>query len=256
MIPIISQKNIRICFLIDYSMRMESSMTGDASHSWIKAENLHRGYAVGKKRIEVLHGISIDINRGEKVFLCGPSGAGKTTLMYILAALERPEQGKVWIDGKNLYAMSRREQARVRNEKMSYIFQNYHLMPELTALENVMVPAMISGRDRSDKARESLERVGLAKRIDHLPAELSGGEQQRVAIARALVNSPQIIFADEPTGNLDSRNGEQVMKMLLSLSAEDGATLVVVTHDEALAVNGDRKLVIKDGLISKDAVIV
>lgn len=230
-------------------------MAQSANLAWIKAENLHRGYSVGKKRIEVLHGIDLQIQRGEKVFLCGPSGAGKTTLMYILAGLEQPEQGKVWVDGQNLYALSRRQQARVRNKWMSYIFQNYYLMPELTALENVMVPAMISGKDSVDKARESLERVGLGNRIDHLPAELSGGEQQRVAIARALVNSPQVIFADEPTGNLDSRNGAQVMEMLLALSAEDGATLVVVTHDEALAENGDRKLVIKDGVISEDAVI-
>ena len=230
-------------------------MAQSANLAWIKAENLHRGYSVGKKRIEVLHGIDLQIQRGEKVFLCGPSGAGKTTLMYILAGLEQPEQGKVWVDGQNLYALSRRQQARVRNKWMSYIFQNYYLMPELTALENVMVPAMISGKDSVDKARESLERVGLGNRIDHLPAELSGGEQPRVAIARALVNSPQVIFADEPTGNLDSRNGAQVMEMLLALSAEDGATLVVVTHDEALAVNGDRKLVIKDGVISEDAVI-
>lgn len=236
-------------------MCMDNSMAQSANLAWIKAENLHRGYSVGKKRIEVLHGIDLQIQRGEKVFLCGPSGAGKTTLMYILAGLEQPEQGKVWVDGQNLYALSRRQQARVRNKWMSYIFQNYYLMPELTALENVMVPAMISGKDSVDKARESLERVGLGNRIDHLPAELSGGEQQRVAIARALVNSPQVIFADEPTGNLDSRNGAQVMEMLLALSAEDGATLVVVTHDEALAVNGDRKLVIKDGVISEDAVI-
>lgn len=236
-------------------MCMDNSMAQSANLAWIKAENLHRGYSVGKKRIEVLHGIDLQIQRGEKVFLCGPSGAGKTTLMYILAGLEQPEQGKVWVDGQNLYALSRRQQARVRNKWMSYIFQNYYLMPELTALENVMVPAMISGKDSLDKARESLERVGLGNRIDHLPAELSGGEQQRVAIARALVNSPQVIFADEPTGNLDSRNGAQVMEMLLALSAEDGATLVVVTHDEALAVNGDRKLVIKDGVISEDAVI-
>ncbi|MCP5536734.1 MAG: ABC transporter ATP-binding protein [Akkermansiaceae bacterium] len=225
------------------------------SPAWIKAENLHRGYSVGKKRVEVLHGIDLDIHRGEKVFLCGPSGAGKTTLMYILAGLEKPEQGSVWVDGANLYTMSRRQQAEVRNRKMAYIFQNYYLMPELTALENVMVPAMIGGRDLIAKAQESLERVGLAKRIDHLPAELSGGEQQRVAIARALVNSPQIIFADEPTGNLDSRNGSQVMDMLLSLADEDDATLVVVTHDEGLAVHGDRKLVIKDGIIGKDAVM-
>jgi predicted ABC-type transport system involved in lysophospholipase L1 biosynthesis ATPase subunit len=236
-------------------MCMDNSMAQSANLAWIKAENLHRGYSVGKKRIEVLHGIDLQIQRGEKVFLCGPSGAGKTTLMYILAGLEQPEQGKVWVDGQNLYALSRRQQARVRNKWMSYIFQNYYLMPELTALENVMVPAMISGKDSVDKARESLERVGLGNRIDHLPAELSGGEQQRVAIARALVNSPQVIFADEPTGNLDSRNGAQVMEMLLALSAEDGATLVVVTHDEALAENGDRKLVIKDGVISEDAVI-
>jgi predicted ABC-type transport system involved in lysophospholipase L1 biosynthesis ATPase subunit len=234
---------------------MDNSMAQSANLAWIKAENLHRGYSVGKKRIEVLHGIDLQIQRGEKVFLCGPSGAGKTTLMYILAGLEQPEQGKVWVDGQNLYALSRRQQARVRNKWMSYIFQNYYLMPELTALENVMVPAMISGKDSVDKARASLERVGLGNRIDHLPAELSGGEQQRVAIARALVNSPQVIFADEPTGNLDSRNGAQVMEMLLALSAEDGATLVVVTHDEALAENGDRKLVIKDGVISEDAVI-
>jgi len=234
---------------------MDNSMAQSANLAWIKAENQHRGYSVGQKRIEVLHGIDLQIQRGEKVFLCGPSGAGKTTLMYILAGLEQPEQGKVWVDGQNLYALSRRQQARVRNKWMSYIFQNYYLMPELTALENVMVPAMISGKDSVDKARESLERVGLGNRIDHLPAELSGGEQQRVAIARALVNSPQVIFADEPTGNLDSRNGAQVMEMLLALSAEDGATLVVVTHDEALAVNGDRKLVIKDGVISEDAVI-
>jgi len=150
-------------------------MAQSANLAWITAENLHRGYSVGKKRIEVLHGIDLQIQRGEKVFLCGPSGAGKTTLMYILAGLEQPEQGKVWVDGQNLYALSRRQQARVRNKWMSYIFQNYYLMPELTALENVMVPAMIGGKDSLDKARESLERVGLGNRIDHLPAELSGG---------------------------------------------------------------------------------
>ena len=235
---------------------MEKTLSEAANSAWIKAENLYRGYSVGKKRVEVLHGIDLDIHRGEKVFLCGPSGAGKTTLMYILAGLEKPEQGKVWVDGIDLYAMSRKQQASIRNQRMSYIFQNYYLMPELTALENVMVPAMIGGKDLTDKAMESLARVGLSQRTDHLPAELSGGEQQRVAIARALVNSPQIIFADEPTGNLDSRNGEQVMDTLLSLANEDGATLVVVTHDESLAANGDRKLVIKDGAISDDTVIV
>jgi len=139
---------------------------------------------------------------------------------------------------------------------MAYIFQNYYLMPELTALENVMMPAMIGGKDLSKKAQESLERVGLKGRMDHLPTELSGGEQQRVAIARALVNSPSIIFADEPTGNLDSRNGMLVMEMLLNLADEDGATLVVVTHDESLAIHGTRKLVIKDGRLFDDVAML
>lgn len=217
--------------------------------AWIKAENVHRGYSVGKKRIEVLHGIDLEIHKGEKIFLCGPSGAGKTTLMYILAGLERPEQGKVWVDGVDLYALSRRQQAKIRNQRMAYVFQNYYLMPELTALENVMIPAMIGGRDLSQKAKESLERVGLGDRIDHLPAELSGGEQQRVAIARALVNSPEIIFADEPTGNLDSKNGAQVMDILLELTSEEETTLVVVTHDESLARSSDRTLIVKDGVV-------
>lgn len=217
--------------------------------AWIRAKNIHHGYTVGKKRVEVLHGIDLDIYRGEKVFLCGPSGAGKTTLMYILAGLERADKGEVFVGEDDLYALSRKKQARLRNERMSYIFQNYYLMPELTALENVTIPAMIGGKDLSQKAKESLERVGLSHRLDHLPAELSGGEQQRVAIARALVNSPQVIFADEPTGNLDSKNGGQVMQTLLSLADEDGATLVVVTHDDSLAQYGDRKLVIKDGSI-------
>ncbi len=222
----------------------------------IKAENIHRGYSVGKKRVEVLHGIDLEIHRGEKIFLCGPCGAGKTTLMYILAGLEKPEQGNVMVDGQDLYALSRNKQAAIRNQEMAYIFQNYYLMPELTALENVMMPAMIGGKDLSKKAQESLERVGLKGRMDHLPTELSGGEQQRVAIARALVNSPSIIFADEPTGNLDSRNGMLVMEMLLNLADEDGATLVVVTHDESLAIHGTRKLVIKDGRLFDDVAML
>jgi len=217
----------------------------------IEAHNLHRGYTIGKKRIEVLHGIDLTVQRGERVFLCGPSGAGKTTLMYTLAGLEAPEQGNVLLDGINIYALSRRQQAKLRNAKLSYIFQNYYLLPELTAIENVMVPAMIGGKDLYERAQESLERVGLSKRCDHLPAELSGGEQQRVAIARALVNRPEIIFADEPTGNLDSRNGQEVMNMLLELTQEDNTTLVVVTHDEKLAENGTRTLIVKDGAIDE-----
>ncbi len=216
----------------------------------IQTVNLHRSYKIGRKSIEVLHGIDLSIRKGEKVFLCGPSGAGKTTLLYTLAGLERPEQGVVKIDGTDLYAMGRKEQAKFRNAKIGYIFQNYHLLPELTALENVAVPGAIAWEDRTAEALEALSRVGLADRADHLPAELSGGEQQRVAIARAIVNNPKVLFADEPTGNLDSKNSAEVMNILLDLATEHGATLVVVTHDRKLAEAGDRTLIIQDGSIS------
>jgi ABC-type lipoprotein export system ATPase subunit len=216
----------------------------------IQSEQIHRSYRLGKKEIKVLQGVDLEIAAGEKVFLCGPSGAGKTTLMYTLAGLEAPDLGKVYIDGVDIYQLSSGRQAQVRNEKLGYIFQNYFLFPELTALENVLVPGMIQGVRDHKTARRALERVGLGRRVDHLPAELSGGEQQRVAIARALVNCPSIIFADEPTGNLDSANGKEVMDLLLGVVEEQNATLVVVTHDSSLAVLGDRTLVIRDGHIA------
>ncbi len=215
----------------------------------IETVNLHRSYRIGRKSIKVLHGIDLDIRRGEKVFLCGPSGAGKTTLLYTLAGLEHPEQGNVKIDGVDLYGMGRKQQAKFRNARIGYVFQNYHLLPELTALENVAVPGAIAGRDTTELALKALARVGLSDRTDHLPAELSGGEQQRVAIARAIVNEPRVLFADEPTGNLDSSNSAEIMKILLDLATEHGVTLVVVTHDQTLAKDGDRTLIIKDGSI-------
>ncbi len=216
----------------------------------IETVDLHRSYRIGRKSIEVLHGIDLHIGRGEKVFLCGPSGAGKTTLLYTLAGLEHPEKGSVRIDGMDLYAMGRKAQSQFRNRKIGYIFQNYHLLPELTALENVAVPGAIAGKDSTELALKALERVGLRDRCDHLPSELSGGEQQRVAIARAIVNEPKVLFADEPTGNLDSRNSAEIMNILLDLASEHGVTLVVVTHDQNLAKAGDRTLVIKDGSVS------
>jgi predicted ABC-type transport system involved in lysophospholipase L1 biosynthesis ATPase subunit len=215
----------------------------------IETVDLHRSYRIGSKSIEVLHGVDLGIRRGERVFLCGPSGAGKTTLLYTLAGLERPERGLVRINGVDLYALGRQEQARFRNREIGYVFQNFHLLPELTALENVAVPGAISGVDSTEAAMKALERVGLGGRADHLPAELSGGEQQRVAIARAIVNEPKVLFADEPTGNLDSINSGQIMTMLLDLATEHSMTLVVVTHDAALAELGDRRLVIRDGAI-------
>ena len=219
----------------------------------IETIDLHRGYQIGRKSIEVLQGIDLQIQRGEKVFLCGPSGAGKTTLLYTLAGLEPPEKGIVRVAGIDIYALGRREQSRFRNQQIGYIFQNYHLLPELTALENVAVPGAISGRNTTALALKALARVGLRDRSDHLPAELSGGEQQRVAIARAIVNQPKVLFADEPTGNLDSSNSAEIMRILFELANEQGVTLVVVTHDQNLAKAGDRTLIIKDGLIHSTA---
>ncbi len=220
-----------------------------SNQSLIVAEDVHRTYELCKKSIEVLRGIDLVIDQGERVFLCGASGAGKTTLMYTLAGLERPQMGRVSIEGEDLYKLSTKERSRLRNRRMGYIFQSYYLLPELTALENVMVPGMIGSREVEDRGAELLEAVGLGDRGNHLPAELSGGEQQRVAIARSLVNDPAIVFADEPTGNLDSKNGEEVMGFLLDFAENMKTTLVVVTHDLELAKCGDRILMIKDGVI-------
>ena len=218
----------------------------------IIADNLHRSYAIGHKTVEVLHGLSLNIKRGEKVFLCGPSGAGKTTLMYTLAGLEPPQQGKVMVDGEDIYALSLRKRALFRNRTMGFIFQNYMLMPELTALENASLATAVAGREATEHVKALLERVGLADRMDHLPNELSGGEQQRVAIARALAHNPSLIFADEPTGNLDSRNGNQILDLLFELADEGGKTLVIVTHDAQIAARGDRTLIIRDGVVASE----
>ena len=204
---------------------------------------------MGARRIEVLRGISMEIARNAAVFLSGASGAGKTTLLYTLAGLERPESGTVEFEGHRLYGGSATTQARFRNQKMGFIFQGYFLLPELTALENVMLPAMIGRAVKRNSAEESLAAVGLNDRMHHLPAELSGGEQQRVAIARALTNNPDIIFADEPTGNLDSQTGDVIIDLLLNLARERNKTLLVVTHDLRLAARGDRQLHIKDGVL-------
>ena len=214
----------------------------------IRGTNLHRSYSIGRKQVEVLHGLSLHVKRGERLFLCGPSGAGKTTLMYTLAGLEPPQQGEVLIDGQNIYDLSLCRRALFRNRMMGFIFQNYMLMPELTALENASLATAVAGREASERVRGLLERVGLADRMDHLPNELSGGEQQRVAIARALANDPSIIFADEPTGNLDSRIGAQILDLLFGLAEEGNKTLVIVTHDRQIASRGDRVLMIRDGV--------
>ncbi len=200
----------------------------------------------------MLRGITLEIRPGEAVFLVGASGAGKTTLLYTLAGLERPAGGRVLFENQSVYDLSRRAQSRLRNTRMGFIFQGYFLLPELTALENVLLPAIIGGqhdRERAARAAESLQEVGLGERMHHLPLELSGGEQQRVAIARALINDPGVVFADEPTGNLDSRSGQAIMDLLLALVREKRKTLLVVTHDLSLAARGDRTLEMRDGLL-------
>jgi putative ABC transport system ATP-binding protein/lipoprotein-releasing system ATP-binding protein len=215
----------------------------------LSARGLRRSFRIGGQRIQVLRGIDIDLAPGETVFLCGASGAGKTTLLYTIAGLETPEAGTVEFEGRSLYTLSGNSLARLRNDRMGFVFQSYFLLPELTALENVMLPALIGGKKNGARAKELLERVGLKDRFDHLPSELSGGEQQRVAIARSMVNDPSILFADEPTGNLDSKNGEIIIALLLDLAKADGRTLAVVTHDDRLAARGDRTVRIVDGLL-------
>ncbi len=215
----------------------------------IIAKEVYRSFKIGSRKIEVLRGISLEIHRGEAVFFCGASGAGKTTLLYTLGGLERPESGEVFFEGRKLYRNGSSVDARVRNERMGFVFQSYFLLPELTAVENVLVPSLIQNKQRLDLAVQHLESVGLGDRLQHLPSELSGGEQQRVAIARALINDPAIIFADEPTGNLDTKNGEMIVELLLALAREKQKTLVVVTHDQRLASTGDRRIDIRDGLL-------
>ena len=216
----------------------------------LKARGLQRSFRIGGSQIQVLRGIDLDIAPGESVFLCGASGAGKTTLLYTLAGLEAPEGGTVEFEEHSLFQLSGNALARLRNQRMGFVFQSYFLLPELTALENVLVPAMIGGKSATDRATDLLNRVGLKDRMHHLPSELSGGEQQRVAIARSLINDPAILFADEPTGNLDSKNGEVIIALLLDLAKDGGRTRVVVTHDERLASRGDRLVRIVDGRIA------
>jgi predicted ABC-type transport system involved in lysophospholipase L1 biosynthesis ATPase subunit len=215
----------------------------------LSARDIRRSFRIGSRKVEVLRGINLEVQTGEALFLCGVSGAGKTTLLYTLAGLERPEAGEVIFEGHKLYSRGSAEDARIRNTRMGFIFQSYFLLPELTALENALLPSLIRHRQREDLAKSYLERVGLGDRMQHLPSELSGGEQQRVAIARALVNDPAVIFADEPTGNLDTANGDAIMNLLLDLVREQQKTLIVVTHETRLAKLGNRQVNMRDGLL-------
>jgi len=220
-----------------------------ASNVHLSSRGLRQTYDLGGERLDVLRGVELDVKRGEVVFLRGASGAGKSTLLYILAGLEHPREGSVQFEGEALFSMKSDRLAVLRNKRMGFVFQSYFLLPELTALENVMLPAMLGGKKSAEKATGLLDRVGLSGRLDHLPSQLSGGEQQRVAIARALINNPSILFADEPTGNLDSATGAGIIDLLLGLARQDGRTFIAVTHDPALAALGDRRLHLEGGLL-------
>ena len=202
--------------------------------------------------LEVLKGIDLLVERGEVVSIVGPSGAGKTTLLQILGTLSRPSSGEIEIDGEAVHALSDRQLSRFRNTKIGFVFQFHHLLPEFTALENVCIPGYIGGRDRREvekRAAELLEMLGMEHRSSHKPAELSGGEQQRVAIARALINSPAVLLADEPSGNHDTKNREEIHRLFFTLRDTLGQTVVIVTHDGQLAAMSDRKIEMVDGQI-------
>lgn len=219
----------------------------------VRAEDIHKTYTVGRTALNVLRGASVSVSAGEAVAIVGISGAGKSTLLHILGGLDRPDMGQVTVCGENLYRLSSGRRTRMRCEQIGFVFQSYHLLPEMDLLENVMLPAMArrgvfaSRRSMREAAMVLLEKVGLADRADHTPPELSGGEQQRAALARALMNDPQVVLADEPTGNLDAESGRKVLELLFALTRERGHTLVLVTHNDAIAGSCDRVLRLQDG---------
>jgi len=219
----------------------------------LRCENLTQSYRSGAGILTVLQDISFGVEPGEFLAIVGPSGSGKTTLLGLLAGLDRPASGRVWLDGDDLSGMSEDERAALRGAKVGFVFQAYQLIPTLTALENVQVPLELRGDRDEGRARELLERVGLGDRTGHYPAQLSGGEQQRVALARAFCTRPRILFADEPTGNLDQRTGAGIIDLMTDLNREAGTTLVLVTHDPDLAGRARRILRLADGRLVSDA---
>jgi ABC-type lipoprotein export system ATPase subunit len=208
---------------------------------------------LGQRSLEVLRGVDVELQRGEFLALRGASGAGKSTLLHLLGGLDAPNQGEILLAGRNLAKLGRRELARVRSKEVGFIFQAYYLLPELDALENVCLPARMARTPASEaeaRGRELLARVGLGERLEHKPYELSGGEQQRVAIARAMINQPDLILADEPTGNLDSHTGEEIIELLCALRDEKQTTLIMATHDARLAARAPKVVELVDGLIA------
>ena len=221
----------------------------------LEAKGVHKIYTIGKRKLEVLRGVTLSMNAGDFVALRGASGAGKSTLLHLLGGLDLPNRGEVFFAQKNLGQLSNFALTQLRNRRVGFVFQAYHLLPELNALENVCLPARIARTGVGEvkmRARELLKRVGLGERMEHRPYELSGGEQQRVAIARALINEPDLILADEPTGNLDSHTGDEILDLICSLRSERNATLVIATHSARLAALAPKVIELLDGEIKKD----
>jgi putative ABC transport system ATP-binding protein len=234
-------------------MPVTNAGTG-APQSIIEVVNLTRSIQTGTHRVEILRGINLAIPRGQFVAIMGPSGSGKSTLLGLLAGLDNSTSGAILLDGVDITGLSEDRMAEVRGQKIGFVFQSFQLIPTLTAEENVLLPAELAGAgpEVTSRARELLTRVGLEDRLDHYPVQLSGGEQQRVALARAFITRPPILYADEPTGNLDGKTGAQVLELLLELNRQSGATLVMVTHDPELAKHADRIITLRDGLIVSD----
>lgn len=219
------------------------------SDAILSSRDLSKSYRMGGKEVRAVDKVSFDLAPGASICVVGPSGAGKSTLLQLLGGLDFPTTGNVMLDGIDIYKLSDKERARIRNKRIGFVFQFYHLLPEFSAIENVMLPAMIGRRKAKEKALDILKSVGLADRAAHRPGELSGGESQRVAIARALINDPEVLLCDEPTGNLDSATSESIYQLLSDIKLKSGAALVIVTHDDTLSKRTDSTLRLKDGRI-------